>query len=79
MTRRNSDRINQREVARLYGTRPENVRTLTEAGDIPYHRTESRPDPKTGQDRIMYVYLRSMCQADIDERGRLNARQAVGA
>lgn len=68
-----SERLSYRQVARLYGTRPNKVAGMAARGEIPYHRTECRGD------RMVYVFLRPLIEADLRRRGELAAERAVAS
>lgn len=68
-----SERLSYRQVAKLYGTRPQNVAAMAARGEIPYHRTEYRGD------RLTYVFLRPVIEADLRRRGELAAERAVAS
>lgn len=68
-----SERLSYRQVAKLYGTRPNKVAGMAERGEIPYHRTEYRGD------RLAYVFLRATIEADLRRRGELAAERAVAS
>jgi hypothetical protein len=71
-----SERLTIRQVAKLYGTSTAKVRLLTAAGDIPYHRVERyiKGDGTTGE---RFIYLESICLADLRRRGELAAERAT--
>lgn len=67
------ERLSYRQVAKMYGTAARNVAAMAGRGEIPYHRIDHRGD------RQVYVFLRSMIDADLRRRGELAAERAVAS